>query len=99
MINKIFMKIPGYSVKFRENGGTINGKAIVFSDNDLNEIIGTIRLWNNSYKGNNIISETHYYIKLYDNDDNLIDYFSFEGDYPSNFDNLLTIVGRLYEGK
>ena len=52
----------------------------------------------NNYKGNNI-SESKYFINLYDSDEKLIDSFKFEGDYPSNFDCLLSIIGRLYEGK
>jgi len=95
MVNRIEMELPGYKVSINDGICIINNQKIKITKEDVDNIIRTIRTWDNIYKSNSITEEV-YNIYLYDNEDNLLDEFLFEGNYPSLFSNLLELIGELY---
>ena len=96
MIYKIEMLIPSYKVSIIGNKGIINNKEVPITEEDIDSIARDIRLWKPSYKGNHIVDTVHY-IYLYDENDNKIGSFTFDGDYPDDFHNLVDTVRVLYD--
>ena len=96
MIYKIEMNIPNYVLIVKDNKGIINDKSIYITKTDIDDIARIIRSWKNIYKGNNI-NETNYYIKLFDKDDNNIGSYDFDGDYPSDFQELVYVIKNIYD--
>ncbi len=92
---KIEMNIPNYKLIIKENKGIINDKSVFITKDDYYDIFRVIRLWKESYKDNSIINENKYYINIYE-DGKLVDKFEFDGAFPDNFHNLVSIIGEIY---
>lgn len=95
MINKIEMYLPNYNVIIDNNNAYINDKTLLLNEEDIDNIIREIRAWKEEYK-KNALEESDYYIRLYNNDE-LVKAHLFHGSFPENFNNLLEIVGDLYD--
>ncbi len=96
MIGKMEMKLPNYEVSINNYNGIINNKKVIISKEDINDIIRVIRTWKEKYKSNGL-SDFHYYIYLYDNDNKSLGDYAFDGEYPEDFDILLSIIRNIYE--
>jgi len=96
MINKIEMIIPNYNVSIIGDKGIINNKEVPITEDDIDSIARDIRLWKSTYKGSHLVDTVHY-IYLYDENDNKIGSFTFDGDYPDDFHNLVDTVRVLYD--
>lgn len=95
MINIIDMYLPNYKVIIKDNYASINDKTLLLNEDDKDSIIREIRTWKEVYRGKPL-EESAYYIKIYDNND-LIRNIIFKGAFPDNFNNLINIVGDLYD--
>ena len=97
MINKIEMSIPNYTLIIKGNKGIINDKNTFITKEDIDDIAREIRLWNESYIDDTKLNENIYYINLYDENDNDIGHYKFNGAFPRNFQNLINIIGNIYD--
>ena len=95
MINIIDMYLPNYKVIIKNNYACINDKTLLLTEEDKENIIREIRVWKDEYRGK-ALEKTEYYIRIYNNAD-LLRTHLFNGAFPENFNNLLEIVGDLYD--
>ncbi len=96
MIDWIEMTIPRYLVIIKGNKGVINDKSLFIAEEDIYDITRIIRTWKESYKGNGI-NDSKYYINLFDKDNKSIGNYTFDGDYPDDFLELVDVIGNIYD--
>ena len=95
MINRIEMELPSYKVSINDGICIINDDEVSITKEDIDNILRTIRLWNNNYIGNGIKEDT-YTILLYDGK-NIIDKYTFDRAFPEDFSLLLEVIGAIYD--